>query len=207
MEFSEIIAKILGDPVRIRVYKILILRPQGASGRELGRLAGTSPFKIHQILKALVAQSVLRETITGRVHLYRLNEEHRLVHDVIRPLIRYEGDLLNRLGNEIRNRFRPKPISVILYGSVARGEERPDSDLDVLLIDDDRRRGKRGRLEAGEALEAVERSFGNPLRLIRMTASEFKMKSRGKDPLIRNILKEGKAISGLTMTEILNYGR
>jgi predicted nucleotidyltransferase len=39
-----------------------------------------------------------------------------------------------------------RPVKVILFGSVARGEEGPDSDLDFLVVLDDLDPGQRARL-------------------------------------------------------------
>lgn len=42
--------------------------------------------------------------------------------------------LLNQLSTELTQLFGEKLDHVLLYGSYARGEERPDSDLDILIV-------------------------------------------------------------------------
>ncbi len=44
--------------------------------------------------------------------------------------------LLKKLLNEIRRHFEKNLISVVLYGSMARGEVTKDSDIDLLIISD-----------------------------------------------------------------------
>ncbi|HYN44819.1 MAG TPA: nucleotidyltransferase domain-containing protein [Candidatus Limnocylindrales bacterium] len=44
--------------------------------------------------------------------------------------------LLNKILNEIRRHFEKNLISVVLYGSMARGEVTKDSDIDLLIISD-----------------------------------------------------------------------
>ena len=36
----------------------------------------------------------------------------------------------------IKNHFRDRLISICLFGSIARGEAKPESDIDILIIDD-----------------------------------------------------------------------
>ncbi|MGC8596549.1 MAG: nucleotidyltransferase domain-containing protein [Thermocladium sp.] len=45
----------------------------------------------------------------------------------------YES-LLNKLLNLLLNHFKDKLYSVVVYGSVARGDNRKDSDIDLLII-------------------------------------------------------------------------
>jgi len=45
--------------------------------------------------------------------------------------------LLDRLVNELKKAFGDKLVSVVLYGSMARGEWRKDSDIDLLIIIED----------------------------------------------------------------------
>ena len=42
--------------------------------------------------------------------------------------------LLEKLTKLLQKEFQDKLISVVLYGSVARGDNRKDSDIDLLLV-------------------------------------------------------------------------
>ena len=44
------------------------------------------------------------------------------------------NEILNALLNELLNYFGDKFISLVVYGSVARGEARKNSDIDILLV-------------------------------------------------------------------------
>ena len=43
-------------------------------------------------------------------------------------------ELAQRFTGELKERWGDNLISVILYGSVPRGESQPDSDIDLLII-------------------------------------------------------------------------
>ncbi|MBI1909502.1 MAG: nucleotidyltransferase domain-containing protein [Deltaproteobacteria bacterium] len=203
MEFKNIIEKLLADPIKIRLFSVLSQNRGGLSGRALGVLCSTSSFKIQQVVRELVAQGVLTESIAGRSHLYRLNLSHILVQEVIHPLLQFEGNLLKQLGAKILKSLNPKPLAVIIYGSVARGEETAQSDIDLLLIDPEK-----GKLpNPAPFAERIVRAYGNFASFKRMTVNELREKVRQKDPLIRNVVKEGRSLAGLPLMEVLDYGR
>jgi predicted nucleotidyltransferase len=45
--------------------------------------------------------------------------------------------LIEKYCSLIKNHFRDRLISICLFGSVARGEAKPDSDIDILIVADD----------------------------------------------------------------------
>lgn len=65
-----------------------------------------------------------------------------------RPILRpYLADIFSRLGERV--------VSIALYGSFARGEERPESDIDLLMVLDGYEWG--GIAPSGEALRLTQR--------------------------------------------------
>jgi predicted nucleotidyltransferase len=72
-----------------------------------------------------------------------LNERHALVERVLRPLFVAEQAQRDAAVAELLAGMDVSPDTVLIYGSVARGEDDWRSDLDVLLVvptDDDARR-------------------------------------------------------------------
>jgi len=107
------------------------------SGRELARHVGHgSPEGIRRAADRLVAQGVLERRSAGTAHLYRLNRSH-LAAPWIEGLAGVREQLIDRL-RELLGSWECPARVVLLFGSVARGEAGPTSDLDVLII---RRRG------------------------------------------------------------------
>jgi predicted nucleotidyltransferase len=77
-----------------------------------------------------------------------------------------------------------------LFGSAARKEDQPGSDIDLLLVTD-------GAAKARLADKAIEfgrgfsKKYGIRLSPITYSASEAKAKYRSGDPLMKNILAHG----------------
>jgi predicted nucleotidyltransferase len=77
---------------------------------------------------------------------YRIGVEY--LSEPYRTLIQY---LCNALINVLGNRF----VSLVVFGSVARGEARKDSDLDILIVAQDLPKSRFKRLEIFEEVEKI----------------------------------------------------
>ncbi len=208
MKFSFVLERVLADPVKIRTYRILARHPEGLTGRGIGTLIQTSPFKINQVLRELVEEGILETSVVGKAYLYRFHQGHILIDNLIQYVLNFEDRLFLDLGKKISPLLKPKPLSVILYGSVARGDERATSDLDLYCIYPDEMENAGSASETVRILsEKISRTYGNIISLRRARISEFQRLSRERDPLTRKIIDEGKILTGLSMMELLDYGK
>lgn len=204
MIFHNIIEVILGDKIKIRALKTLRKFPDGVSGRELGRIIKTSHFKANSILQDLVSQHVIIAKKVGTAIIYKLNEEHFFVN-LIESLFNNAENIFDIIGEKLFFKLEPRPLSIILHGSVVRGEERPTSDIDVLVIYDDAVFEEKlidSMLLAGSEFPS---EFGNTLSAIAVPLSRFKSGVKEKGSLFYNVFKEGRVIAGLSISEVLSY--
>lgn len=82
------------------------------------------------------------------------------------------------------------PATVILFGSRARGDHGPDSDLDFLVVEEsfDNKHSEMGRLR-----DAVPR-MGVPVDVLVATRADADRKRHAVGSLIRYALQEGRVI-------------
>ena len=80
--------------------------------------------------------------------------------------------------------------SVILYGSVARGDSGPESDIDILVVGNDKRRlnDVTRQIAFDLGCEGGFTSFISPFEIERDELANLK---RLGSPFIRNVLKDG----------------
>jgi predicted nucleotidyltransferase len=103
------------------------------TGRQLQRLVGTQSHRgVQLVLNRLVRQGVVTRRAAGRANLYALNRQH-LAAPAIEALAHLRQTLVERL-RELVAGWQVEPATAVIFGSVARGEDTPDSDLDLLLI-------------------------------------------------------------------------
>ena len=125
---------LLGSAGNVRMLRVLEGAPQSAP--ELARLAGLSPPGARLVLDALVRLQLVRAHGSGRSRLYALNEAHPFAA-ALESLFRRERERWDQLLDEIVQIFARRGSAVRaawLYGSVARGEDGADSDLDLALL-------------------------------------------------------------------------
>lgn len=66
-------------------------------------------------------------------------------------------NLMSKLLEELKRKFKDKLISLVVYGSVARGNFRKDSDIDILLVIEEL---PRSRLKRQDLFMEVENKLG-----------------------------------------------
>jgi predicted nucleotidyltransferase len=110
---------------------------------------------------------------------------------------------LRQLG-EAASMISPEPVSVIAFGSFARGEADAESDIDLAVVradnvDDDDERW-------ADSIDLLRRQVraitGNDVEIVESTASEARRKIRGRSELWRSIRHEGVVAYGLTLKEL-----
>jgi predicted nucleotidyltransferase len=85
-------------------------------------------------------------------------------------------------------KFGNKVEWAAIYGSVARGEEAPESDIDLLLV------GDFAPADLLPMLRRVEEQFGREVNVTRYSKREFRDKMRRGDHFLKSMIK-GKLIT------------
>ncbi|MGD0985668.1 MAG: nucleotidyltransferase domain-containing protein [Acidimicrobiales bacterium] len=170
--------------------------------RTVALLAGTSPAQASRILPELVRSGLVERREAPPSVLFRLVDDN-LGSRVVRALSRSRETVLAELGSQAET-LDPSPVSVIVFGSFARGEAEADSDLDVLFVqpkgmnDDDYRwaaavEGWRqfARRLTGNRVEVVETSESSVGRFLRSH------KTLWADIVRDGVVVYGKSLEGL----------
>lgn len=82
------------------------------------------------------------------------------------------------------------PVSIVLFGSVARGDDGPDSDIDLLVIVDDRRE----RRDAANAGLRVVAELPPEVDVVVVPASSAEAYRDVAGTLIRPALRDGRVV-------------
>jgi len=115
------------------VLSVLARADAEMTGRELQRVIGRgSPQGIRNAADRLAEQGLLSRRQSGHANLYRLNRDH-VAASWIEGLATLPAQVLDRLRNAI-DAWEQPPTLAVLFGSVARGEAAPASDLDLLIV-------------------------------------------------------------------------
>lgn len=182
---------VLGSRAKVAVLRCLWAADgESLSGRAVARRTGLSHAGALKALKELRVHRVLRTTLDDR---YQLDREHDMVSRGLVPLFALESGFERRLTDLIVG-IVPRVLTVVLFGSVARGEETEFSDIDVLLIVPD-------DVDPVDAYEAITTSagisrFGRYLSPSIYTTSMLADGYREGWPLLAEIEHEGVVLLG-----------
>lgn len=197
---------ILGQMSKVRILRFLVTRQSEMTGREIASASdvGLSHVQCHAALQELHHHGVVEMRHSGTAILYRLNLKSRLVEKILMPLFEEEARL-KLIIKEILDKHlkRPKPKSVILFGSFASGSARPDSDIDLLIIASQKKHIPLFKKGLEKAEIEITIGFGNHLAPMVMDETEFKRKFKENDQLIRNVVKDGKVLSGDSINDLI----
>ncbi|OGS50979.1 MAG: hypothetical protein A3K65_04885 [Euryarchaeota archaeon RBG_16_68_12] len=125
--------ELLSSRAKTKVLRLLAKFPaKEYTGREMARTLGLSHRTVDLALQDLAAYDLVALRRIGRANVYTANRDNYRFR-AFQELVRREEATLGQLMEEIRKGL-PPVLSCVLFGSVARGEERPGSDIDLLVV-------------------------------------------------------------------------
>ncbi|MCF8210289.1 MAG: nucleotidyltransferase domain-containing protein [Rhodoferax sp.] len=101
-------------------------------------------------------------------------------------------DAINQLVNAIVQEVDPQ--EVILFGSHARGDARPDSDVDLMVIEQEPFSAQRSRRAECAKLSKALREFPNALDILLYSRAEFDYWKDSPNHVVGRALREGRVI-------------
>jgi predicted nucleotidyltransferase len=165
--------------VRREILAAFFARPGVvAHPRELARQLRRPPQVVGRELRRLEAAGILASETIGRARRYRVDEASPIAAEV-RSLV------AKTIGIEARLRAAlatvPGVEEAYLYGSYARGTERPTSDLDVIIV------GSVDRARLSERLVELEQDLGREVNVTAYERAELDALRRVDDPFLTDV--------------------
>lgn len=205
---SNVLDSVLGTTAKVQILRALLPLTGAVSAREAQRLAGVrSDRGMRQALRELADLGMLRREEIRGAHLHRVNRDHHLA-SALERLFEAEASRLAALRTVLREALEAAGVldrvkAVVLFGSVARAEARPDSDADLLLVTDSDGAVPAVRDAALDAEAPVFARLG--LRISPMVLSLGRVVERyaDGDPLMSNISTQGRALLGPSFHQLV----
>lgn len=194
MVIHRVLDEIFRSWSHVAVFRTLIDTNTGCTGNEAARNAGMHPRSALKALTALEELGIVNRQRGGRDHLFTLNREHFLVKDILLPLYQTENMFPGVIKREIASILKKHVISAIIFGSVARKEEKPLSDLDLCCIVNSVKEKDNVRELLNSKLKLMNVRYGVKLAPVFFTITEFKKKSNTQ--LMKEIVEQGIVITG-----------
>ena len=204
MIINKILDEVFSIWSNIAVLRVLNKVKIGLSGREIAKQSGMSAPSCLKALSSLENLNIVTRQRGGRDHFFNLNREHFLVGKIIIPILNQENKFKESLLKEIAQKLGKYSISLFLFGSVVRKEERIDSDLDICVVYRNLTARKKVETEITELGYSLYEKYGVSLAPFYISESDFRNRIKSKKPPITDVLKEGKLLFGKSIKELLN---
>lgn len=185
---------LLGSAGNVRVLRVLVADRALQSAPQLAAMAGLTPQGARGVLDVLARQRLVTVHGSGRTQLYELNASHPLALS-LSALFQQEQARWEGLLTSIRELLEHHGVAVSaawLYGSVARGEDSPASDVDIALLV----RSQAVADQVREALMPLEDEQQIRISLTALTAKELAALPED-DPWWVNVVRDSRVLKGV----------
>lgn len=167
------------------------------TGRRIAAITGRgSQTGVNRALQRLAATGLVAVRVAGNSHLYALNRSH-LAAPAVEVLATLRSTLITRLSERVR-RWRSPALHVWLFGSAARGDGSPNSDIDLFVVGKSRteREERVWRRQLADLAQAVRAWTGNQLAVAEVSTADLKRLRRDKPPVVGELLADAIPIVG-----------
>lgn len=101
---------------------------------QIAQLAHLTKVAVGNALSDLSAMGLVQSTPVGRSKVHMLVRDNVYVERVVSPVFEAEIEVPGLVEEELVSLFSNTTVSIVLFGSAARGEQGEGSDVDVVLV-------------------------------------------------------------------------
>ncbi len=191
MKFHNILDEIFGNKTKVRLLRAFFMYPEkGFTESELERIAEIPQASVHRNVRSLIDNGLLDRKRIGKANLFSLNKDH-ILYPILNSNFKAEGNVLAELKKMISDAVKnlAEVELAVLFGSIVKGMERSDSDIDIFIVC----KGETSKLEDKliDLTNISQNRFGNPVSLMIKNKRELQdLKTRS----IYGEIKSGETI-------------
>jgi predicted nucleotidyltransferase len=185
-----------------RILAVLAETSAELNLRALARLSGVSLAQASRVLPGLVSLGMIERRDVPPAALFRVVPEHVAVRAVM-ELSRARDMVLGELGR-LAAKLSSPPVSVVVFGSLARGDAGVESDIDVVVVRPasvgEDSEAWRHDVEAWR--EEARRLSGNAVEIVEVGEGEIGRLLRSRRPMWKDVLRDGVVVYGAPLVEL-----
>ncbi|HET9106190.1 MAG TPA: nucleotidyltransferase domain-containing protein [Steroidobacteraceae bacterium] len=183
-QLSDPATLFFGD-YRRKVLGLLLLHPgEHFHLREIARMTHTQPGTVRRELSLLARAGVIERDVQGNQVRFRANEGYP-IYEELRSILKKTSGVADRLRTALEP-LRDAIEIAFVYGSVASGQERPASDIDLLII------GGARFEDVVRVLHPYQQDFRREINPHVYSPAEFQRKAREEHSFVARVLTSPK---------------
>ncbi len=183
MKFNVSLIAILNSAVKLKIVKFLITHEASMSEREIASILKVSHMSINRAMRELSEINFVDFVTIGKAHLWKVNRRSyafKVLTEFVKGFSRLKDPLDDLKGMILTNIPKNLVKKAVLFGSIARGEEKTDSDIDIFFLVKDIKDKKKLQFALEKLSIACLETYGNRLSPYVLTKQESTKQGRQK---------------------------
>lgn len=191
-------AELLSSRARAEIFRLLF---NGTGDelhvREIERRSGLNDSTLRQELRKLVRLDLVQSRRDSNRVYYRAKTESPLYPEIRNLVLKTSG-----LSDVLKSVLTDKRIRVaFVFGSIAHGEEKAGSDVDLMVI------GQLGLRDLSRLLSGIEEKIGREVNPHVLREEEFRKRIRAKEHFVSSVMETLKIFIIGSQHELEAMGR
>ncbi len=192
------LAELLSSRARAEIFRLLLSGTgEELHVREIERRSGLNDSTLRQELRKLVRLELVQSRRDSNRVYYRAKTENPLYPEIRNLVLKTSG-----LADALKSALEDKRIRVaFVFGSIASGEEKAGSDVDLMVI------GRLGLRDLSRLLSGIEEKIGRELNPHVLREEEFRKRIRAREHFVSSIMETPKIFIIGSQRELEAMGR
>jgi predicted nucleotidyltransferase len=192
------LAELLSSRARAEIFRLLFSgMGEELHVREIERRSGMNDSTLRQELRKLVRLELVQSRRDSNRVYYRAKTENPLYPEIRNLVLKTSG-----LSDVLKSALMDKRIRMaFVFGSIARGEEKVGSDVDLMVI------GQLGLRDLSRLLSGIEEKIGREVNPHVLREEEFRKRIRAKEHFISSVMETPKIFIIGSQRELEAMGR
>lgn len=183
MKFHISLLDVLNSKTKVQIIKFLLIHKASMSEREIASVLKISHMSVNRTLRELAEFNFVNFVTVGKAHLWRVNKRSyafRVLSKFIKGVSEIQEPIEDLKNMLLRNLSKDLIKRMVLFGSIAKGSERANSDIDVFILVKDRQSKNKLEPQIDKLSNLCLELYGNRLAPYLLTQQEMKQKKNLK---------------------------
>jgi len=137
MKFNTTLFDLINSPTKLNIMRFLINHTAPMSEREIASVLNVSHMSVNRAMRELAEANFVDNTVVGRTHIWKVNRKS-YVYGTLSKIIKTMNATLAPIEDLKQTLLKNLPIDmtkkIILFGSVSKRTEEPNSDIDLFIL-------------------------------------------------------------------------
>ncbi len=183
MKFHTSLLNLLNSKTKAKIIRFLLTYEASMSEREIASILKISHMSVNRTMRELADMNFVNFVVVGGAHLWRVNRKSyafKVLHRLIKEVSETKEPLENLKETLLKNLPKALIKRVVLFGSLVKGSERPDSDIDVFIVVNNNQDKQKLEKFLDKLSNMCLEVYGNRLAPYVLTEKEVSQKKRLK---------------------------